>query len=266
MLPLSHGLQEVVRHVSTLSVSVIAANGTKRTVKLTEESISRLRGDNVGLSWIDDESINGLVYLINERNKRSMDTRIRCRSPPKDQDLFHRTRVRAHVFGTHFYTIWKRSVHGGYESLKKWRRKISNYNSIRTFMFPAFIHGSHWVLAVVDVVGGQYIYYDPLGSKDTEGVMRCATEWMAGEVRSANRNDAFHGLDLSNWAEVQNPASLPRQMDLESCGVFVIFVAEHLERGVKPSFTQRDIPLLRSRAIAMLHQGFAPDSDDIHSI
>ncbi len=101
VLPLFHELLRVVQQVSTLSVSAIAVNGTKRTVQLTEKSISRLRGNNIGLSWICDQSVNGLVYLINERSKRSVNTKIRFRSPSKHQDLFNGTRV-WDVFGTYF--------------------------------------------------------------------------------------------------------------------------------------------------------------------
>ncbi len=96
-------------------------------------------------------------------------------------------------------------------------------------MFLALFKG-YWVLSIVHIDSGQLIYYDPLRYKDTEGVMRCAKECIAGEVQHARRTDVLKGLDVPKRPEVRNTETLPRKADLEFCRVFAIHVAEHLER------------------------------------
>ncbi len=55
------------------------------------------------------------------------------------------------------------------------------------------------------------------------------------------------------------------QMDSQSCGVFVLYVAEHLERGVIPRFSQSDIPIMRLRMLLILNQGkLLDEGDPIH--
>lgn len=68
------------------------------------------------------------------------------------------------------------------------------------------------------------------------------------------------GLHPETWAVHINPDNLPVQTDIESCGVFVLFVAEHFERGVRPSFKQSDIALLRFRVLSVLNQKELQDS------
>ncbi len=126
-------------------------------------------------------------------------------------------------------------------------------------MFPAFIRGNHWVLAIIDVIGRHLIYYDPYHAVDDQNVMQCALRWVTGEVRTATRGDIFKGLTPSQWPIFYNPSYLPVQTDTDSCGVFVLFVAEHLKRGVYPSFKQTDIPVLRLRTLWSLKKQILHD-------
>ncbi len=79
------------------------------------------------------------------------------------------------------------------------------------------------------------------------------------DSRVAQRTDVFKGLQICTWPVVYNPENFPCQTDLESCGIFTIFVAEHVERGLKPDFKQSDIPILRSRAVMILKRGHLSD-------
>lgn len=250
--------------IEILSISVQRPSGGDHKVVLGSRELSMLRGsssssDRGVLSWLDDNVIDGFTALINSRSEKFVQVPGGFCQPSRNPSLFNRRRVRSFVFSTHFFSIWSRKQNGGYNSVQKWRRKIPNYNSVGLFMFPALVHGNHWVLAVIDIDGQQFMYYDPQGRMDNSNVMHCAQEWMSGEIRTASRGDAFKGLRTSSWPVHYNPWRLPVQKDLQSCGVFVLYVAEHIERGIIPRFDQSDISALRLRTLQILSQGLIPN-------
>ncbi len=263
--PLSPTILSMLDGIESVTISVPTTRGGQHPVTLCSRTLDRIRGakketeSNRGgpsvLSWLDDNTIDGFMSLINRRSQDLCCTASRSHRPSKNRDMFNRLRVRAFVLSSQFYTIWKRVQNGGYENVRRWRRKIPDYNSVGMYMFPAFVNHNHWVLAVVDIDGQQLIYYDPQMRNDVWDVMRCAKEWISGEVRAARRGDTFKGLKISSWPTVLNPWRMPAQMDSQSCGVFVSFVAEHLERGAIPRFTQSDIPIMRLRMLFILQQG-----------
>ncbi len=261
--PLPDEIKRPLRGLDTLSVSVNANNGARHDILLSSASVQRLRGaGNSQLSWLDDDTINGFIFLINERSRLYHGQDAAIHRSSGIQDPFNRTRVRTYIFGTHFFEILNRNTNGGYDNVAKWRRKVPGFNTVCVFMFPAFANSNHWVLAVVDVDGRQLIYYDPLCRDDTFNVMDCAVQWMEGEIRTAKGLDPFRGLDVSKWPILCNPWHLPQQSDIESCGIFVFFVAEHFERCVYPNFAQQDMPILRYRAVSILKQKFLPNSEN----
>ncbi len=114
-------------------------------------------------------------------------------------------------------------------------------------MFPALGNGNHWVLAVTDIDGRQFSYYDPMHRPDTHGVVEKARILMTNEVSKASLGDEWKSLDLSSSPTLSVPDLFPKQHDGDSCGVFVLYVADHLERGVRPRFGQADIYISRLR-------------------
>jgi sentrin-specific protease 1 len=53
--------------------------------------------------------------------------------------------------------------------------------------------------------------------------------------------------DDTGWTETTTTADTPRQRNDVDCGVFATFCAHYVSVGVKPEFSQMDIPLLRQR-------------------
>ncbi len=87
--------------------------------------------------------------------------------------------------------------------------------------------GNHWVLAAIDIMAKQFIYFDPLRGSDTCFVLRALQMLLEDEIR-----DSGKPLDDSkDWEIIENPKYAPRQLDGRSCGVFVLYIAYYLETG-----------------------------------
>ncbi len=153
--PLPHSVLSKLDSIRSITISVPTAKGGGHSVTLCERTLDRIRGtfrsgnaeddEKQILSWLDDNVIDGFTSLINRRSQES------CKNgDPKhrqSKDISNRRRVRTFIFSSQFYTIWKRTQNGGYDSIKRWRRKVPEYNSVGIFMFPAFVNFNHWVLA-----------------------------------------------------------------------------------------------------------------------
>lgn len=256
--------------VKSLTIFVPRTVGGSHKVVLPSSTLNMLRGNPVSsknggknvLSWLDDNVIDGFTALINVRSRQACNNASAPHRASGNSAIFSRARVRTFIFSSQFYTIWTREHNGGYDNVRRWRRKVPEFNSVGMFLFPALVNSNHWVLAVIDIEGQQFIYYDPLGHPDKSGVINCAMEWVAGEVKSAKKDDVWDGLQIDSWPILSNPENLPVQKDFESCGVFVLYVAEHMERGVTPRFDQADIPVLRMRMLLILSQGNLPNESD----
>ncbi len=141
----------------------------------------------------------------------------------------------------------------GRKIVKMWRRKVINFSSTGIFMFSALVNGNHCVLAEFDIDGQQFFV---LRSKTRTGHTLCYGQsqnvdgkWSEERTRR-RRMEKFWLVVVENAA---NALLFPRKLDAESCGVFVGYVAEHLDRGARPSFTQEDIRALRARSVWALH-------------
>ncbi len=196
LVPFSAEVQADLRCVYSFSVSIPAASGSSYNTEIDSNSIKRIpghTGENV-LAWLDDNTINCFMGLLNDRSERMTISEAIAHKRPSKKQSVSRKRVRIHVFNSHVFEILRRSTNGGYEGVKKWRRKIRNYNAIDVYMFPAFIRNNHWALAIIDIVRRKLIYYDPYHRPDDQMVMKCALNWINGEVKSAMRGDVFKGL------------------------------------------------------------------------
>ena len=61
-----------------------------------------------------------------------------------------------HTFSTLFYM---KVLKGGHESVKRWTKNLD------MLLVPVFL-GTHWCLAVVDLIGRAIVYYDSYGQSN----------------------------------------------------------------------------------------------------
>ena len=241
--------------------------------------------------WLDDTVVDAYVKLINARNlsffpsntdlggSLSEVTAERVAVNPQSQistrtqALARGTRNRSYAFGSFFFKILcPTRARYNYSSVRGWttgpeakkrgcareraKIRILDYSQL---LVPVNIGSTHWVLAVVHFARKEFVYMDSLGTRDgVRGVVRTLRRWVADEVTDKYGEETMKQLDIGSWETVENPYYMPHQTDCDSCGMFCLGIAECLQLGVLPDFTQDDIPLLRQRAALALHRGSLP--------
>lgn len=243
-------------------------------IQLCGEDLSCLRG----CRWLNDEIINSVAGLINARNMRAMcDGDMNevvevslCSSLQSEKGVgksgnklyerhFQQKRGRVHVFNSFFFT---RLTQGGYDynGVRRWlQRARKDVCSLDMIMFPINVDNLHWVLAVVDMRNRHLVYLDSLLGGDERGMTLLLRRWVEDEVRDKHGERKAKELDIGNWTVFENPEYLPRQEDGGSCGIFSMYMADYLERGRCPDFTQDDVRVLRRRTVLFLRNGRMPD-------
>lgn len=116
---------------------------------------------------------------------------------------------------------------------------------LEIFMIPVNIGQSNWILVLVELRKNFIVYLDPFHENLRANVLPKIEWWL-------------HTICGGTWEKVQNPDWLPKQHDGSSCGIFVIYFAESIERGLRPIFRQEDIVEMRARSIIYLKRQELP--------
>lgn len=240
-------------------------------INLKAEDFSCLRGSR----WLNDEVMNAFVALVNRRNIECFATEggkveggavagndvlevTEYKNDPND--FFRRPRPRAYVFNTFFFARLSQKGYD-YAGVQRWlkraKRKVSDLDLI---MFPINLSNFHWVLAGIDLRGKKFLYLDSMKGEDTARTIPLLRRWLHDEVADKDSEEAAKAMGISEWETIVNPRYLPKQQDSGSCGVFSLYMAEYLERGKKPDFSQSDILTLRQRTALFLKNGKLPET------
>lgn len=178
----------------------------------------------------------------------------------KHPELFDMPRPRAHIFNTFFYP---RLIQGGYDynGVKRWLKRAGRrITELDLIMVPININNIHWVLAAIDMRGKRFLYFDSTYGPDCLHSLKILRRWLKDEVEDKCGKEKVDNMDIDSWASKTNPTYVPRQLDDGSCGIFAIYMAEFLERGIKPNFTQQNIRALRQRTALFLINCQLPES------
>ena len=125
-------------------------------------------------------------------------------------------------------------------------------------ILPVNIDNIHWVLAAVDVQHKRFVYLDSMRGS-SRGVLQRVRQWFVDEVTDKYGDDEVRRLGIATWDTIDNPPYVPLQKDEQSCGIFAVILADYLEYGQVPDFTQADIPVLRQRTALALMRGALPE-------
>jgi len=251
-----------------IAVTVAVAKITLRRVDLR-----RLRGSR----WLNDEVMNAYVAMLNERNKQRVaaaaaaaaasavvegvtTTRSKRGKHTASPSDFSARPLRVYCFNTFFYTRLTQGPDGfDYEGVRRWTLKagvdVVDYDLL---LVPVNASAIHWALGVIDMRVRRFAFLDSLHGPDRDGVTATLARWLGAEVASRHGWAHEAALCLHAWSAGCNAVAsvpVPRQLDAGSCGVYVLAMAERLERGVALAFGQRDIPLLRKQMVLDLHDG-----------
>lgn len=241
-------------------------------------------------AWLNDTVVDAYAKLINARNasffsscsevtadherptsEHRTDTHFSDAPPPKPHDG---RRKRTHAFGSYFFNLVCPSrARYCYDAVRTWttgplarvvsekrdkgKVRILDYDQL---LFPVNVSRCHWVLVVVDIKSKKFVYLDSLRGRDgVHGVVKSLRRWLADEVTDKYGANVMESMEIGSWETVENPVDMPRQKDADSCGMFCLALAESLEAGRNPDYTQDDMELLRKRAALALHTGALPE-------
>lgn len=223
-----------------------------------------------GCGRLSDAHINAYCELVNLRNARyfrsSCGERWKRRVAPAADDsqaLLQGGRQRMFIFSSFLYT---RLETPGYEyrDVKGWTAKskvrVLEYGRL---ILPVNVNQNHWVLAAVDVQYKRVVYLDSLKGRDSGGVLQRVRQWFVDEVTDKYGEDEVRRLDIANWETVVNPPYVPQQKDRDSCGIFAVMLADYLEHGQVPDFSQADVKVLRERTALAIMRGTLPEYNQV---
>ena len=195
-------------------------------VELSYSDISRLKSGQ----WLNDETINLYMKMIQKQSD----------SKSNDESF------KIHCFNSFFYQMLDEN---GYQKVARWTRRFDLFQK-DLVLFPVHL-GNHWCLGIINLKKKQLEYYDSLKG-DNSRCISLMKHYLESESRDKKKTD----FDWSDWSEpVVNGEKLPLQTNGSDCGVFAAFFAAFFARGIYPTFSQSDMPVLRRRMVVELVQG-----------
>lgn len=249
-------------------LAIVDLNGPNITLR--HPDLMRLRGHR----WLNDELLNAGIYLINKRSTEYVAGLLEagCSSSAMGAEgsdaadvettdsvevveagVWRVSRPRVYTFNTFFY---KRLSYPQYDfhGVRRWtKRSRMDIASVDVVSIPIHLTG-HWVLVVVDLRYKEFIFLDSLTAESYvyKAALGHVRHWLWDGVESTYGTAHAEALKIHSWRDVVNPAYMPRQSDPGSCGMFMLLMAEYMELGRKPDFSNNDVSNLRKRMALFL--------------
>jgi len=203
-------------------------------VKLMGRDLARLAPG----SWLNDETINLFMRLLQER-----DTRIHERSDAADFS-------KCHFFNTFFLTKLYKGADGyDYNAVRRWTmparlkatgQSRSSILDVDKIIVPVNQSNTHWTVAVVDLKNERLEYFDSLGGEDDECLAHLA-QYVVDEFQNKRAEDR---PDVLEWPR-HFPKNIPRQHNGWDCGVYLSMFADYLSIEAEMGETNMDEYRLR---------------------
>ncbi|CAH3129269.1 unnamed protein product, partial [Porites lobata] len=135
------------------------------------------------------------------------------------------------VFAAESFVIEKIRTSEELSQLKswKWMKKIDFSN--QDLVLLPMCHASHWTLGVVNVKQKELLHYDSKSEK--QGKSTTSGQLFFNCMRKIM---AANNMDVPSWKNIS--PTTPQQCDWQSCGVYVIKVAEFVVEERKPFISQ----------------------------
>lgn len=202
----------------------------KFNIEITGKELVCLRN----LNWLNDETINFYMGMLDERQKRNQ----------KSSYALPHHRARVHFFSSFFYT--KLSENGyTYKSVSRWTKRAKiNILDLDKIVLPVHVGQNHWCCAIINLAEKQFEYYDSLGGSNPT-CLRNLRRYVEDEVKTYNPTK-LQELKLDTWKEV-HVKGIPQQNNGSDCGVFTLKFADYASEGLPFNFTHRDMPYFRRR-------------------
>ena len=215
-------------------VCTLAAGAGFSLVGIRGKHFDRLRS-----GWLFDETVNGYLYLLSERDARI------CAEQPG--------RWPTHFFSSFFFVKMFEGGEYSYGSVKRWSKKVKSTGGcvfkLDKLVVPVHVSNSHWCLAVAHVQKRRLKYYDSLGG-DGHKYLNGLKLYLLDEAKKFSGVTGVDQslLDVANWEVVPGGKMLtPQQANCDDCGVFTCIYANYISADLPLGFTATDMPLFRKR-------------------
>lgn len=206
------------------------------------------------MSTTDISGAKSLPGLESANEKGSVD-----KDEPTVVHAFNGLRPRSHIFNTFFFTRLTQGDRYDYGGVSRWlHRADRSVCQLDLIMFPINVGNIHWVLSAIDIAGRKFLYFDSTGGDDVLNSIDTLRHWLKDEFLNKCGEEAMKKMDIDSWGVEVNPSYMPHQNDYGSCGIFILYTAEYLERGIRPTFHQSDIRVLRQRTALFLNRRALP--------
>ncbi|KAI0564116.1 Ulp1 protease [Gracilaria domingensis] len=223
----------LLRDLTAKEKSVIAFDPESfsfENITVSASVISQLRTSE---GWVDNDFMDLFAARLRKRNIDRFQGFGNCKKVVV-LDSFFISRL-GHVVGSE-----KRCE--VFEDLHRWFQKTSwSFKDTEVILSP-FLADRHWFLLAINMDYSMITVYDSFlritnTATEASQLMKDFLDFMESKLKRPQRE----------WVVLEKSA-YPRQTDGGSCGIFVAWVMENLERGAVPLFKQHDIEVLRSRA------------------
>jgi len=215
-------------------VCTLAAGAGFSLVGIRGKHFDRLRS-----GWLFDETVNGYLYLLSERDARI------CAGQPG--------RWPTHFFSSFFFAKIFVSDEYSYGSVKSWSKKVKSTGGcvfkLDKLVVPVHVSDSHWCLAVAHVQKRRLKYYDSLGGEGHK-YLNGLQLYLLDEAKKFSGVTGVDQslLDVANWEVVPGgEMPTPQQANCDDCGVFTCIYANYVSADLPLGFTATDMPLFRKR-------------------
>jgi len=239
-------------------------------VEMTRLNLSSLLDQR----WVNDEPLNIVMSMLNDRDKREYEKRKGEYGKRKgkyenqknattcDQD--ERSAPMRRVWCVNSFFMSKLDPDGGYTehgygTVHNWSKKakLSGTNSIFDLwrmVIPVNIDNQHWTSVHVDFINKKCLYYDSMGGRGTK-YLHLVMKYLKDE----HLEKLGKRLDEGKWTISSSGRSIPQQTNFYDCGMFTgtyaTFATDTCVHGqdndrvlgLPLQFSQRDMLYLRNR-------------------
>jgi len=242
--------------------------------------------------WVDDLIIDTFGALINKRNSDFFSENTHAvdksflpisNSTKRTWELWSQPRRRTYIARAQLLSIASKNGIGyDYSKVKKWMEIDcggKTIDKIELICLPLRQGTCHWVLIAIDIRAEEFVLMDSFAeagekskftnqSLDPNSISKDSPDEDRVDLLDTTKKwyvDEFHRQtgkkkDVSKWKVVYNPTYFPRQTDMHSCGIFVMYMMDYMEVMRYPDFAQSDAKKLRIRAALFIHNNALPSS------
>lgn len=164
---------------------------------------------------------------------------------------------KVYAFNSYFYTTLEER---GYTGVKKWlKRAKRDISKLDLIICPINVHGTHWVLGVINIKERKIIYMDSLANSKNSFSKR-ALEHLKEYIQGESEKQGFP--QIGKDYELIHDVNCPQQRNGFDCGVFTLLNAKKMAEGKKLDYPN-NYPTQFRKEIALKILSLSPKKSNL---